>query len=224
MTSGNIASKARLILRYLGVDRTVTKHFLPRFLKDHPDFLIRKQKPLVVDRQNAHDIEAITKIFRLYKDARVEYNILNENVFNINETGFRIGVEEDQYIVTREPHRKLTIRDPNNRESLTSIETIRGDGTAIPPYVILSGKQFLKKWFEATNLSEDASFDTSDTGYSNDEISMNYLEHFNRNTPPKGVWRMLILDGHESHNHADFVTRCKKLKILPFQLYPLSGT
>ena len=138
----------------------------------------------------------------------------------MDETGFRIGMGGDQYIVTRERHRKLTIRDPDNRESLTSIETIRGDGTVLPPYIVLNGKQYMEKWFEATDLEEEATFDLSDTGYSNDEISLRYLEHFNRNCPPKGVYRMLVMDGHGSHNHQEFAARCEELKIIPFFLYP----
>ena len=58
------------------------------------------------------------------------------------------------------------------------------------------------------------------TGYSNDDIAMDFLEHFNDNSPPLGEYRMLIMDGHGSYIYSEFADRCEQLKIIPFLLIP----
>ena len=73
-----IKTAANRILYHAGQDRTVSKYFLPRFLKRHPDFLVRKQKPLAVARKNAHDLDALLGRFHEYKDLRKEYNRFQE--------------------------------------------------------------------------------------------------------------------------------------------------
>lgn len=163
---------ANKILYHAGQDRTVSRHFLSCFLKQHPDFLVQKQKLFAVAQKNAHDLDAMLKRFHEYKNLRREYDILDDNVWNFDETRFRIRVSQAQLIITRDAHRKLIFQDPDNREFLTSIESINVIGKTTPLYMILNGRQFLEKWFEATDLSENASFNTSNTGYSNDRISM----------------------------------------------------
>ena len=133
------------MLQYLNVNRTVSKHFLFRFLETHSNFMIRKQKSLIVNRQNAHDIEIIHEIFRLFKATREKYNILKKNICNMNETSFKIDIDENQYIVTRTSHRKFTIKNSNNRESFINIEIIRDDDTILFSYIILNDKQYMKK-------------------------------------------------------------------------------
>ena len=62
----------------------------------------------------------------------------------------------------------------------------------------------------------------SDSGYSNDEISLEWLEHFDKHTrkKQKGAWRMLIMDGAESHIYSEFVRVCYSKNILSFHLPP----
>jgi hypothetical protein len=56
----------------------------------------------------------------------------------MDETGFRIGCGRAYKIITRRNKQKrFYLIDPDNRESITSIETICADGSSIPPMVIL---------------------------------------------------------------------------------------
>ena len=137
----------------------------------------------------------------------------------MNETNFKIDMNDDQYIVIRERHRKFTIKNSNNRESFTNIEIIRDDDTIFSFYIVLNDKQYMKKWFEVTNLKKKTTFDLNDTNYFNDEINLRYFEHFNRNCSFKDVYRMFVMNDHESHNHQKFATRCEELKIISFFLY-----
>lgn len=214
-----VASANRLLYN-AGSTKQVGEHWLHHFLARNQDLIVRKQKPLAVARKNAHNIPEMLKRFKEYRALRAEYDILDEDTWNMDETGFRIGVGRPQYIITRDKHRKLTIADPENREFLTSVEAVNAAGGTMPPYIIMSARQYLEKWFEVDTLDPKTSIDKSDTGYSNDDIAMDYLEHFNDNAPAKGAWRMLICDGHGSHSHEEFAKRCDELQIIVLQLLP----
>ena len=62
-----------------------------RFVDRHPQYFKRKQKPLAAERDNAHDIDSMTKHFEAYQAVRTERGIADEDTWNMDETGFRIG-------------------------------------------------------------------------------------------------------------------------------------
>ena len=72
-----------------------------------------------------------------------------------NETGFRIGVGQDQWVITKNELGRLYMEDPENREYLSSLECVGGGGDVLPNMLILSGKQHLEKWVEENNLDDD---------------------------------------------------------------------
>jgi hypothetical protein len=68
-----------------------------------------------------------------------EYGILYIDLYNIDETGFRINMGRAYKVVTRHNAlERLYLPDPDNRESITSVETICADGFGIPPMIIIS--------------------------------------------------------------------------------------
>lgn len=99
------------------------------------------------------------------------------------------------------------MEDPNNREYITSVEYVSGRGDVIPNMLNLSGKQHFEKYFEENNLEDNVCLAVSDSGYSNDEIGVQWFEHFDKYTRKnrKGAWRM---DGASSYTNEEFVKVC----------------
>ncbi len=85
-------------------------------------------------------------------------------------------------MITKDELGRLCMGDPKNREYLSSLECISGRGDVLPNMLILSGKQHLEKWVKKHNLDDNAPLAVSDSGYSNDEISLEWLEHFDKHT------------------------------------------
>lgn len=111
---------------------------------------------------------------------------------------------------------------PENRECLSSLKCVGGGGDVLLNMPSLSGEQHLENWFEKNDLDDDVAVAVSDSGYSNDEISLEWLEHFDKHTrkKKKGVWRMLIMDEAKSHTQSEFVRVCYSKNIPPFHLPP----
>ena len=110
--------------------------------------------------------------------------------------------------------------DPDNREFLAACESIGGGGVEIPPMLILSGALTLEKWAQESDLDGEIPLSTSPTGYSNDELALKWLQHFEQHSRKTqiGVWRLLILDGYGSHLTYEFYGYAQKHRIELFAL------
>ena len=46
----------------------------------------------------------------------------------------------------------------------------------------------------------------------NNDLALAWLDHFDKHAKPVGAYRLLIIDGYESHRLIDFQDRCKEKK------------
>ena len=196
----------------------VSKAWTRRFLERRPELFLRKQKPLDLERAAAHDINELSDWYSRLKGVIDEFAIGVDDIWNIDETGFRVGVGRNQWIVTHNSARRLYLPSPQNRESLTVVEGISAAGSVVPPFIIVPGKMMMEKWFQG--LEDNAAVALSDTGYMTDELALDYPKHFERFATPKGVYRLLLFDGYGSHCTFEFLEFCENHQIKPFCLLP----
>ena len=78
----------------------VGQHWVSRFITRHKDSVV-PQKVLDADRQAAENQDVITSWFEALHKVIAEYGIVPEDIWNMDETGFRIGVGKDQLVITR---------------------------------------------------------------------------------------------------------------------------
>lgn len=64
------------------------KSWTGRFIKRNPQFFKKKDKSLSAERKNAHNLEDMRKYFQLYHET---IRITPQDLWNMDETGFRIG-------------------------------------------------------------------------------------------------------------------------------------
>jgi hypothetical protein len=95
----------------------------------------------------------------------------------MDETGFPIGVGKDQFVITRRK-RPQYFGLVENRESATAIEAINAAGDHIPAFLILAGQVHQAHWYCTPELDPHTKLITSESGYSNDQISLEWLKHF----------------------------------------------
>jgi hypothetical protein len=68
-------------------------------------------------------------------------------IYNFDETSFRIGCQAGQWVLVPIQDKAVYMADPDNRESLISVECVSGSGFVLPPMIIISSIIFLKKYF-----------------------------------------------------------------------------
>ena len=215
-----VTDAANHILQERGKDSPVGQNWTTRFLKRH-GYHRRLQKKLNADRQASEDVDRVAQYFQKLQQVIEQHGIPPDDIWNMDETGFRIGVGKDQLIVTKRK-RAHYFGLPENRESATAIECIAANGQYLPAFLILTGQLHMSQWYQQPELHEDTVITVSSSGYSNDQISLEWLKHFDQHTAKKAKSknRLLILDGHGSHHTIEFIEYCNSHHILPFGLPP----
>ena len=140
-----------------------------------------------------------------------KWGILDEDVYNFDETGFQMGVIATARVLTRSDRRgRPMVMQPGNREWVTVIESINCQGWALPAMVILQGKVHQANWYES-GVPEDWHIAVSDKGWTSDDLGLHWLKSvFDPCTRRRtvGTHRLLILDGHGSHVTPEFDKYC----------------
>jgi hypothetical protein len=193
----------------------VGKNWVDRFKTRTDEIKLRRSRPY--DRQRAlnEDARVITPWFKLVQDMKAKYGILDEDTHNFDETGFMMGVIKGQIIFTGSEKRSNPKRiQPGNRDWVTIIQGVCAAGWAIPPFVIFSGKVLISEWYPG--MPRDWVITVSPNGWTNNKLAIAWLEHFNAHTEERtqGIYRLLIVDGHESHSSHEFYKYCEEHKII----------
>ena len=95
----------------------------------------------------------------------------------------------------------------------------------MPPVIIFEGKVHQSTWYSDT-LPLDWVIGVSDNGWTDNELGLTWLENvFEKHTAhrTKGVYRLLILDGHGSHVTPEFDLFCKEHLIITLCMPPHSS-
>jgi hypothetical protein len=90
-------------------------------------------------------------------------------IHNIDKKGCRIACPLGEEVVIPIGIKEMYIRVPKNRLSVTVIESISADGKAIPPLVIMPGRNIIVSWF-SENMTEAEVITISPLGYTNKGI------------------------------------------------------
>jgi hypothetical protein len=146
-----------------------------------------------------------------------KYSIRSEDIWNFDETGFMMGLSQSGMVITgSERQGRPKSVQPGNREWITAIPTINAEGQSIPPFIIGAGQYHLANWYRDSNLPAHWVIAMSQNGWTNNELGLKWLKHFDRSTTKRSVslYRLLVLDGHESHHSVDFERYCQDHKII----------
>ncbi|USP74756.1 hypothetical protein yc1106_02030 [Curvularia clavata] len=180
------------------------------------------------DRQRAlcEDPVLIKSWFELVEQTKAKYGICDEDVYNFDEAGFLMGKITTQLVVTASERRaRPKAIQPGGREWVTFIAGINAAGWSIPPFLIFTGKYHLSAWYEEAEIPRDWAIAVSDNGWTTNELGVEWLKHFVKHTDGKvvGARRLLILDGHESHQSLEFQELCKDNNIYTLCMPPHSS-
>jgi len=201
-----VEDMANYILESRG-GRRVGKLWVHRFVERRPELKTRFNHVYDFQRALCEDPELIGAWFRLVENMRVNYGIQDCDFYNFDETGFMMGVICPAMVVTHADRRgRGKAIQPGNREWATAIVCINGEGWSVPPFLVVQGVNHLYIWYTESGLPLDWVIKPTSNGWTNNETGLEWLRHFDKHTRPRtqGGYRMLVLDGHESHESIAF--------------------
>ena len=193
-----------------------------RFMKRNPKLKKRRAKPLAIDRKDVFNIQDLKAYFRRLQKARVEFEILDSDIWNMNETDFRIDCERSRIVITLDVNKNIRMTDSNNRDYVTSVKVVNAIDDTILTMLIMKRVNILHKWTLSNDLDDHILLSTSDSKYINDDLVMNWLHHFIKQTKKKRVerWILLIIDDVDSHMTYSFL---KLITVNNIKLFKLSA-
>jgi hypothetical protein len=225
--SDSIRQMANLLLQKRSQNNTLTvgQRWVYNFLQRHDSLQSKYTRKYDYQRAKCEDPTIIRDWFRLVRNTIEKYGILEEDIYNFDETGFQMGVISTAKVITGANKGKPVSVQPGNREWVTVIDCISSYGHSVPPVIIFEGKVHQSTWYSDT-LPLDWVIGVSENGWTDNELGLKWLEHvFEKYTVhcTKGVYRLLILDGHGSHVTPEFDLFCKEHSIITLCMPPHSS-
>ena len=218
--------------------RPLGKNWHKHFLNRQPQLKMVFARSLSLERAIANNHpRAIDHFFREYSRIKADYNVHDNNVWNMDETGFMMGYAFAAKVIAMKG-RRITLKTiPGNREWVSSIDAISMEGKVMSEFIIFKGKEVpLQLAQEVREYLPEADIAMSDNGWSNHEKGLAWLQRFELKSRNSSVWsqdaivgengseprptgyRILIMDGHSSHVNLDFVRFCESSRIVPICL------
>lgn len=204
----------------------VGKLWASNFVRRRPELRTRYARRYDYQRAKCEDPKAINEWFALVRNTKAKYGILDDDTYNFDETGFMMGFIFPGMVVTTSDSRgKVKLAQPGNREWATVIQGVNAYGWAISPFIILAAQYHLANWYQECNLPPDWRIATTDNGWTTNEVGLDWIKHFDQYTAPRtrGTYRLLILDGHESHHSTNFELYCQSHHIITLCMPPHSS-
>jgi hypothetical protein len=198
----------------------------PRFVTRKAELKLRVNRKYDYQRALNEDPEIIKDWFRLVANTKSKYGILDEDTYNFDEAGFQMGVIGSRMVITGSERRQAPKSiQPGNTEWVTTIIATNTQGSSIPPFIIFKGAQHYDTWYDAIADKPDWVLSISEKGWTSLEHGFEWLQHFDRYTESQtiGVYRLLIMDGHDSHNTTEFREYCKGHNIITLCMPPHSS-
>ncbi|KAJ5340358.1 hypothetical protein N7541_009482 [Penicillium brevicompactum] len=219
LTISMLVDMANLLLKERGETpvQRVGKNWPANYLNRHPELTSRFSRKYDYKRALMEDPRVIREWFDLFQSTIVQHGILSDDIYNFDESGFAMGISATTKVVTQSVYTgRRGVLQPGNREWVTVVESIGASGQALPPYIIFKGKNFMLRWFN--DLPKHWAINHSPNGWTSDETGVDWLQkHFIPHTisRTKGKYRLLVLDGHNSHLTPQFDQICAQNDIIP---------
>jgi hypothetical protein len=186
------------------------------WLQSTPELHTIKTKPIASHRVDMHTQDNLREWFEQEYRPALEFTGIRSGkyIHNMDEKGARIACPVGEEVVVPIGIKEMYVGIPENRVSLTVIESISADGIAIPPIVIVPGTMIMVSWFHE-NMTGHEVVTVSPTGYTNEGICVAWLDHFikHNNCGPDEPWHILLIDGATCHEAPEFVLKAKMNRI-----------
>ena len=195
----------------------VGTNWAANFVRRRPELKTRLNRRIDYQRVQCEDPDAYHAWFSLVRNTVAKYGVHDEDIYNFDETGFVMGQISSEIVVTTSDRRgRPRAVHQGNREWITVIQSVGSHGYALPPFIILAGKTHLSSWYEDSPMPSNWVITLSENGWTTNEKGLEWIQHFDKHTKSrtKGAYRILILDGHESHHSVVFELYCKENNII----------
>jgi DDE superfamily endonuclease/helix-turn-helix, Psq domain/Tc5 transposase DNA-binding domain len=210
-THAQIRQFTQRILAIKGDHQPLGKRWIQAFLKRNPSIRTQKSYSRESARINGATTEVIRPWFNHFFNPEIQA-IKPEHRYNMDEAGIMEGLGVNGLVVGSAEKHSIQRKTPGSRAWTSFLECISATGVPLPPLVMFKGKSVQQQWFpEDLRPFQGWEFTATDNGWTTDKTAVEWLEKiFIPLTQPSRPEekRLLVLDGHGSHETTDFMYLC----------------
>ena len=126
--------------------KTIGKHWVSRFCMRHPELKARWTSGLEKCHAGALNPATVADFYEMLGDITKEYNIPEENIYNMDEKGVQLGVGGRVLALVDQDQKSVKHVEDGNRELVTIIKCVAADGSSIWPSVVFKGVRRNLEW------------------------------------------------------------------------------
>jgi transposase-like protein len=179
-SASQIRSCAQQIVRRYDPSRTLGKNWGYDFIgRLPPRFKHLNQKPMEKARYAPVEPGILVSWYDRLQITIDSYKIAPKNIYNFDETGFRIGQGKAQKVVSARGHAMNNTGGP--AESLTGIECVSATGWVMPPWILIKGQYHMENWF-TNNLPDNYTIYPTANGWTDEIVSFMWIQVFHEFT------------------------------------------
>ena len=139
-TFNTVRELAAVVSRSTGGPQKVGKNWLSRFIQRHPEVASKVGRKIDTRRVDNTTSEALETWFTRLRSIQMQYNVLPQNIWNMDESGIALGVCHNQRVLEISTTSSTFKKTPENREWVSIIGTISATGARLQPLVIFKGQ------------------------------------------------------------------------------------
>ncbi|GEQ68297.1 hypothetical protein JCM33374_g1965 [Metschnikowia sp. JCM 33374] len=159
-------ANAILAARATNPPLTIGNNWLSGYLNRTTGLTSKIARPRDYIRVYFETPEKFNDWFNRVENTIMEFGIEKHDVYNVDETGFAMGILSATKVITGSDSREdPVIIQPGNREWVTAIECISAAGFALPPFIIMKGARLQKGWFN--NIPPKWQLGVTENGWTN---------------------------------------------------------
>ncbi|CAG9953199.1 unnamed protein product [Clonostachys rosea f. rosea IK726] len=190
----------------------IGRRWMEGFLRRNPEVRTLQGKRIDFLRVNGATADRVKEFFALKRIPDIQ-KIPPRHRWNMDEAGIMEGIGDNSLVLGSSRKNWAAQIQPGTRYWTTIIECISATGGHLKPLVIFKGKTVQQQWFpDELGHLKDWHFTASNKGWTSNSIALAWLREVfipsTRPSPP--CWRLLIVDGHKSHETVEFMWECFK--------------
>jgi hypothetical protein len=197
------------------------ENFVRKLVNRHDELKARFSRRYDYQRAQYEDPALINEWFTRVAKIKVQYGIIDDDIYNFDETGFQLGASNTAKVLTRADRcGRPIVAQPSNTDWVTIIEAVNCQGWALLAKVIFPRKVYLSSWYEY-GVPANWKIGVSKKGWTDDDYCFDWLiEIFDPYTRQRAVgqYRLLILDGYGSYIIAAFDQYYRSYFIMVLQM------
>lgn len=211
VSHAQIQTFANRILHASGSQHLVGKHWMQKLIRRYPVLKTKKKKRMDIKRLEGTSIDVLKEWFHLLAIPEIS-KIQPQDRWNMDETGLMEGLGINGLCVGSSATKVALAKHPESRIWTTIVECISASGASLPPLVIFKGKDVQQQWFPdddgALDFLRTWRFTTSENGWTSNAIALEWLTKVFIPSTTTTAPRLLVVDGHGSHETDDFMWHC----------------